>query len=268
MTRPETIDGHELATIDHLAIEFERQWSFEQPISGIFDFVAGQRLPSNLALGLTLELAIVDLERRWQNWGKRDFVDAQPAEVEQQLRQLPTHTDYLAAFQAFQQTLSLDMLTELRTCEWKARLAYGDSPTVPNDMLAYVSNYVDRFSPLIRVEDPTTASEYTVNLLGSMSIGRQAQGEPEPPQLHIEQARRKLICVPGRDALVSRNQLRASIMNRGHCLVENTSQNRWFSANGVAIPAASAAIVKLPTRIDLTSIVITILRPSMNTRSN
>ena len=249
-----------LQQLDELCMRFENDWHVEQPPEFLFRFLELEsvKLKSITTLQeLSLELCVIDLQRRWQAWNAKDFRDELPENVWQKMKNLPRVADYLRFVSQNSINWEEPDIAELKTAEFDARQKHGDLPA-PSQADPDVSLH-----PIEKIKRPTATISlagqqvFHCKIWGKLQVGRQAQGEPDFPCLRELESEEKLICAAGQDASISRNQFQVSQISTKYFMIQNTSTNRSFiiDKTRAAVPG-SIQIVRLPLSVVLGDTVV------------
>ena len=221
----------DLKQLDRFCMQFEDSWRLDQPHSFPFQFYHSKSPKFGSATEILAEICMIDMQRRWQHWSRKDLSGMKAVDVLEQLSRLPTYEQYsaIAAERGF--VFEATDVVELKSSEFSARQKYGDLPA-PSEADVDV-----RLTPAKRVSRPTVSvlksgqRVYECDIWGKVEVGRQAYGEPEFPVLIEDSTPPKLLCAEGMDASISRNQFTASLVSRRYSIVTNTSANRTFVVN-------------------------------------
>ncbi|MEM7476153.1 MAG: hypothetical protein AAF483_14255 [Planctomycetota bacterium] len=245
--------------IDAACMRFERLWKPEWSLGEIRSFLEAETLLGDSYVELATELFAIDLDRRWQLWGKKHMGELSPKQAVLELNSIPKAEEYIAALRVCIPNGRIASST-FHESDFAARQRHGDaiapSAEVSESLQARFTE--DRPRAIVRSKKEAEPNEF--RFWDVLTIGRQSK-EDQPPFSLSDSSIPKLICAPGKDRRISRNQLSIRILSRQWALIENTSHNRHVPIGRSSILApASVQICKFPITIKLDQIIIDFYR--------
>lgn len=235
-----------LNILDQIAMKFEAHWSAEMAIADIPRFLTGETLCAEEKREILLELAMVDIDRRWQDYCLKIYHESKPDDLLHWKEMLPSAADYALLFFTYEQAIRRTTLEELREHEFVTRARLGDIPRPTGGLSSTVVEKIKNARPSIEVWKGGSII-FRQNVWGKLEIGRQASGEPNPCCVHETADSCKLICVPSGYDRISRRQSVISMLTPSHAVIKNTSSNRSFLIEQEAVsPPGTSYLASLP----------------------
>lgn len=262
-----SVNGYEkrnLLSLDKICSEYDATWSSNHSLADFRSFLFRNSRPTSPDfIELFCELAQIDIERRWRQFGDsaNRFSLNEPLPTLGSLWELPRFDRYLDMIDLNHRDSTSMVPKVLAKCEFRARCQYGDVPHPSEYGLVGESRELEKFLPLVAIASPA-GTIYESSFFSPLEIGRQGVDEPESIQLWRIGSKSKLICAILNNKSISRRQLRISVVGGKRIQIENLSENRGFLVGPETCVAPQSQIwLHLPAIVDLDSLTIRIRRP-------
>ena len=253
----------DLKQLDEFSMRFENEWTPNQPLAYPFQFFQAEKPVFGEEGEILAEICMIDMQRRWKEWGSRNLAELSAPVVLNSFSQLPKCEDYIDGASKCGVAFTSKDVAELKSVEFLARQKYGDLPTrdsADSDVQLPAARKINR--PRVSVVRLGQVV-FECETWGKFEVGRQAKGEPEFPCFIENVAIPKLLCAEGMDASISRNQFEVSLVSRRFAIVANTSSNRSFLVDDrLPLLPQVKGVAKLPFEVKLGDTIVRFERRS------
>ena len=248
----------DLEIIDEIAMRYEAQWQPTAKIRSIISFLEEQAVSDENMISALPELVMIDMDRRWKQFNSWVSCGVLADEALSKLCEIPRPQNYLSCFEDWKLKLSQNATQEIRDYELLARARFGDLPAPESGDAVTIVRKLQPYRPEIIVrycEDEV----YRVQTWGGLTLGRQDRHEPEPYCIRSEGCVLKLICADSQKKRISRHQARIQLLTPKFAVLQNTSRNRFFLANGaLGIEPGQSEIMSLPFSLQLDEVSVSL----------
>jgi len=195
-----------LNIIDQIAMEFETHWNPRLEIATIPTFVDDKDLNDEEKQVILVELMMIDIDRRWQEFGQQVNGQTLPDPVLTLKQAIPSAAAYIQFVSKEEPAIQRQILEELIEHEFVTRARLGDISR-PADVIS--KDIVER----IKAARPTfevsinDSVKFRQKVWGNLVVGRQNWNEPAPFQILETGQCCKLICATTDYDRISRRQV-------------------------------------------------------------
>ena len=203
---------------------------------------------------------MIDIDRRWKQWGDRDLMKCSLGAINRELDRQIRADGYISAAQQRGIRFSAAQIGEIAQRELIARARYGDAPAHFSGIESGTMKKISVHQPgimIYREGQPVIEDHFW----SPITVGRQSAGESLPFSWVENHGVPKLVCCEGRQSLVSRRQFGIHIVNARFAIIENLSSNRHFLIQDeICVAPQEQRAVALPLTVDLDVIHLAVCR--------